>query len=87
MQAEPSVEDMKAFAVKHPDRWAQVVAIMARAGGYTEKIVTETNFFIQISQMSDAEVLIERERIQAQLKALESGRSLPLLSPSKHPNG
>ena len=72
MQAEPSVEDMKAFAMKHPDRWGQLVAIMARAGGYTDKLITETNFYIQIAQMSDAELEARRAEIACQLNKLQA---------------
>lgn len=41
LEAMPSVEDIRAFASKYPDRWAQAVAIMLKPVGYREKVDVE----------------------------------------------
>ena len=63
LNAEPSQEALQAFADKHPDRWGQLVAIVAKPAGYSDKdrSRTEVNVYAQINQMSDAELLVNLE--------------------------
>ena len=63
LAAEPSHEALKAFAEKHPDRWGQLAAIAAKPAGYGDKDRprVEVNFYAQIAQMSDAELLTSLE--------------------------
>ena len=58
LQARPSTERLLAWAAEHPDRWANAIKVFAHLKGYTERSeVVSTNFYMQISRMSDAEVL------------------------------
>ena len=53
--AEPTEDELKKFAAKSPDRWAQLIAIFGRLSGFTEK--TEIRHAIHdYSAMSDAEL-------------------------------
>lgn len=64
----PDEDSLKAFAAKHPDRWAQCVAIFARTAGYTEKVMAqENNLFMQINVMSDSDLLGLLDTLQKQL--------------------
>ena len=67
LEAVPSVEDIHAFARKHPDRWAQAISIFSKAAGYSDKIVHEHNLLVQIEQMSDAEIKMRLEKLQHEL--------------------
>jgi hypothetical protein len=67
LEAMPSVEEIKAFAAKTPDRWAQAVAIVSRPAGVTEKHeLTFNNPTLALAyallEMSDSEV--EARRVQ-----------------------
>lgn len=58
----PSDEDVRAFAKKAPDRWAQGIAILSRQSGYTEKVEVDASstllgFAQAIAAMSDAELI------------------------------
>ena len=53
----PDEEALSAFARKSPDRWMQAIAIAGRLSGYTEKIeARETNLYMQINVLSDADL-------------------------------
>ncbi len=67
LEAVPSVEDIHAFARKHPDRWAQAVCIFSKAAGYSDKVVHEHNVMVQIEQMSDAEIELRMDKLKREL--------------------
>ncbi len=69
LAAEPDPEAIKAFADKYPDRWAQAVAIFAKLGGYHDKLKVDTSIAVNVSRMSDAELLNRSAQVQALLKA------------------
>ncbi len=60
LEAEPSVEAVKAYAERSPDRWGQLVAIMGRLAGYSDKLGidhTHSVNAVAIAEMSDMELL------------------------------
>ena len=58
----PSEEAIATLAEKHPDRYGQLLAIVARTAGYTEKLEVEGTFTQRIQDLSDAELLVEAAR-------------------------
>ena len=69
MGAEPTIENLRKFANKSPDRWAQTAAIMGRLGGYSEKTeVVNVSVLAVIKNASDSELLARITDIEARLK-------------------
>ena len=79
--AEPTVETLKNFANKTPDRWGQLVAIFARLGGYHEKIQVD-NVNITILAMSDAQIMHKLPELESQFGALRSVTPVTVSEPS-----
>ena len=67
MTAVPDPEAIKAFAEKHPDRWAQAAAAFGRLAGYHQKLEVDTSLGKAVSQMSDMELMERFQEAQAQL--------------------
>lgn len=61
-------------AEKHPDRWAQSTAIVARLGGFNEKLEVEGSLSLSIQGLSDAQLLAEIAANQATLDIQSSDR-------------
>lgn len=59
LECQPTMEAIKGFADKSPDRWAQAVTMMARLAGYSEKLEVTENININVRNKSDAEILQE----------------------------
>ena len=57
LEARPSPEALKAFTARHPDRWAQATVMLARLAGYHDKLKVDGSLAVQVSLMSDAELL------------------------------
>ena len=72
LEAAPDVEDVHAFAKRYPDRWAQAVAILARLGGYHDKLQIDATVSLDVARMSDAELLHRLGEIEEGLAALEA---------------
>ena len=72
LAAEPDPEAIKTFADRHPDRWAQTVAIFGRLAGYHDKLRVDTSIAVNVSRMSDAELLNRSAQVQALLEAPET---------------
>jgi len=72
-----TVDDIKAYAAKNPDRWAAMVATMARLAGYSERPedgASLTHPFASIGKLSDSELLQRLEAIDGKLDTLVDGR-------------
>lgn len=67
--AQPTLENMQAFADRAPDKWAQTIGMFAKLAGYKDEIEVNQNINVQISSMSDSE-LMDRVR---ELEEIESG--------------
>ncbi len=65
----PSREAMAAFSEKHPDRWAQCLAILGRLSGYKDEMAVAKDSNVSISLMSDAELIEEMHRLRRQVVA------------------
>jgi hypothetical protein len=80
----PTEEQLRAFAAKSPDRWAQAIAIHGRLAGFDKLEVTGT-LRQDVSNMSDSELLGElSERLQLpadELRKRLSPRALPPAGP------
>lgn len=57
LEARPSPEAIKEFAARHPDRWAQATVMLARLAGYNDKVKVDGSLAVQVSLMSDVELL------------------------------
>lgn len=57
MGCQPTIESIKAFADKSPDRWGQLVAIMAKLAGFNDKIEITGNIALEVAGMSDAQLM------------------------------
>ncbi len=56
LEAEPDPEKVKAYAEKYPDKWGQLVTMVARLGGYNERLQVETSHFAVFAEMSDSQL-------------------------------
>lgn len=66
-----NAEALQAFGEKHPDRWAACVAILAKCSGVADRheISTPgslTAYALKLEGLSDAEVMIEQRRLEAE---------------------
>jgi hypothetical protein len=69
LQGNPSLEDIRTFSKKYPDRHAQSVAIFARLSGYHEKLEVE-HAYKPLTSLSDAELLVLRDELDKQLQTI-----------------
>lgn len=57
LEAEPSVEAVQAYAERHPDRWGQLVTMVAKLAGYHERLEVESSHSVALRQLSDSELM------------------------------
>ncbi len=67
LEAEPSVEAVQAYAERHPDRWGQLVTMIAKLSGFNERLEVETSHSVALAQLSDSELMV---RLQEMLQDL-----------------
>ena len=67
LECEPDPEKVKAYAEKYPDKWGQLVTMVARLGGYNERLQVETSHTVVLAQLSDAALM---GRLQDSLERL-----------------
>jgi hypothetical protein len=77
IESAPSPEAISSLAERQPDRWGQLLALVGRLAGYTEKLEAEVSISTKINEMSDAELLAEASRLKAALD-IESSERLAL---------
>lgn len=65
MQCRPTPEAMFTWAMAHPDRWANAVAIFAKLSGYTEKVEIESTH-LHVHTLSDAQLLQQLSQLRSQ---------------------
>jgi hypothetical protein len=63
----PTSEAIAAQAERNPDRWAQTTALIARLGGYNERLEVEGTLNLKIQTLSDSELALELEKLQRTL--------------------
>lgn len=81
VEARPSVEAIKAFAEKSPDRWSQGLTISGRLAGYkSDAQITVNNLLVNLSSMSDAEVQLALEQ---RLKPYIDGKAVEIEGEAK----
>lgn len=56
MECGPSADDIKMFAAKYPDRWAQSMRGLAAMAGYAERVEVDHNITVNIGRMSDSQL-------------------------------
>ncbi len=61
------------LAERNPDRWGQLLAMLARLGGYTEKLEVEASIAMSINSMSDAELEAETAALKCSLDVSSNG--------------
>ena len=66
LEGAPSVADIHRFAKKAPDRWAQMVTMMAKLSGFRDQVDVRAAV-VDLSAMSDAQL---RDLVTEQAKAL-----------------
>ena len=74
LEAKPDREAVYQFAKRYPDRWAQAVAILARLGGYNDKLEIDTNITVNLSRLSDVELIQRLSETQEKVDALGAGK-------------
>ncbi len=57
LQAEPSVEAVQAYSERHPDRWGQLVTMVAKLSGYHERLEVANSHVVALAQLSDSELM------------------------------
>jgi hypothetical protein len=76
LAAAPSTQAVAKAATKSPDRWAQSLSIIAKLGGYHEKLEIEGT--ARIHALSDVEIEQEVERlVQAELARRGEPQAVP----------
>ena len=76
LECAPSDTAITSQAEKNPDRWAQTVALIARLGGYNEKLEVEGSLNLKVQQLSDSELLALLSEYQG---ALDNQSNAPKL--------
>ncbi len=67
LECEPDPEKVKAYAEKYPDKWGQLVTMVARLGGYNERLEVANSHVVALAQLSDSELM---GRLQEKLQNL-----------------
>src|SRR5512145_2652289 len=67
----PTDAAIDAIAQKNPDRWAQMLAIVARLAGYTEKLDVNAQLDVSLHDLSDAELMARAQALQGENAAGE----------------
>ncbi len=67
LEAEPDAEKVKDYAEKYPDRWGQLVTMVAKLSGYNDRLEVASSHSVVLAQLSVAEL---SERLQATLAKL-----------------
>ncbi len=67
LECEPDPEKVKAYAEKYPDKWGQLVTMVARLGGYNERLEVANSHVVALAQLSDSELMA---RLQEKLPNL-----------------
>jgi hypothetical protein len=91
MHCAPTMEAIREFANKSPDKWANAVRALGTLAGYTEKIdITQNNIFLNIHNMSDSELmqaLSQRRPVIEHLPLIEEVQPGSTLGEVSHRNG
>jgi len=78
IEAAPDLNALAAQAEKHPDRWAQGLAIAGRLAGYSEKVEVEASLDVHhLHELSDAELDARIRELDAKKALGPHPRSLP----------
>ncbi len=78
LEARPDRDAVHQFAKKYPDRWAQAMAIFARLGGYHDKLEIDASVTVNVSRLSDMELIEQLAEVDEKLATLDAGvRKLP----------
>ena len=48
LEAEPSVEAVREYAERHPDRWGQLVTMIGKLAGYNERLQVDTSHSVAL---------------------------------------
>jgi hypothetical protein len=83
----PTPEAIIRQAERFPDRWGQLLVMLARLVGYHEKVQVDTSLAVRIGAMSDAEVEVELERVERELQAQKQAKALPAAPDAPRPEG
>ena len=65
--AAPTPEQLKEFAAKSPDKWAQALAILGGLAGFERGVVLSVNHY-NVGEMSDAALLARARELEAALR-------------------
>ncbi len=57
LEAEPDAEKVKDYAEKYPDRWGQLVTMVAKLSGYHERLEVANSHVVALAQLSDSELM------------------------------
>ena len=69
IRCEPSEESLRAHSNKNPDRWAQILAILGRLGGFSDRVSFAGNLsLVNIENMSDMELINRLNELEEQLQ-------------------
>jgi hypothetical protein len=60
----PSPEALQNLAQRNPDRWGQLLAIVGRLSGFTEKLEVQANVTTSVNDMSDSELQLRLEELE-----------------------
>lgn len=76
LHARPTLQGVKDWAEKNPDKWANAVATFAKLQGFAEYKVIEHNHTLNVAELSDAEILVRLTQLRETTQLSISGQNL-----------
>ena len=70
--ASPTIDNIMEYGAKYPDRWGQLLAILARLSGYTPELKIDGSIEVTAKDMSDSRLNEELVRIEIELAKLSN---------------
>ncbi len=93
LEAEPSVEAVRKYGERHPDRWGQLVTMIGKLAGYHERLEVANSHVVALAQLSDSELMgrlgdsLERLGVDPQTFKLPLAEKRGVPESSKKGNG
>ena len=75
IEAQPSRKAIERFALQRPERWVQMVGTLARLAGFHDKLEVDASITLDLSRLSDVELMEQLAETEKKLVALDADRS------------
>ena len=68
---EPEDESIQRLADSNPEKWANMTKTMASLAGYADKTEIQTNFYMELRNMGDAELFQLMSEMESDIKTID----------------